>query len=334
MTTTINWAANPDGSKGETVNPVRGMCTPISAGCAHCYARAQVPRMRRFGAPGYETDEPTFHPNVLAQVLRWKKPRTIFWDSMFDLFEERVPDEWIAACFGVMAATPHHVHVVLTKRAARMRAWFGAVSDAAKRCGLEKKAAGHWPWVVTEPMILHAEAQKAGLDVGLCDVMRWPLRNVVLMVTAEDQANADSRIPDLLACPAATYGVSCEPLLEGLDLRPWLPHAFIPGPADCGWELQCSHDAPDGLSHCGYWESEHPQPVPALDWVICGCESGPHRRPMDPDWARDLRDQCVAAKVPFFLKQGPGDHGDALRELPLLDGRTWAQRPAVFGGGE
>ena len=330
MTTTINWAANPDGSKGETANPVRGMCTPISAGCAHCYARAQVPRMRRFGAPGYETDEPTFHPNVLAQVLRWKKPRTIFWGSMFDLFEERVPDDWIAACFGVMAATPQHVHVVLTKRAARMREWFGWVDAyASERFGLRSERLG----------LCRAAAASAGVDEKLipddmhAGGMDWPPPNVVLMATVENWQTR-SRLDDLLACPAATYGVSCEPLLEGLDLRPWLPHAFIPGPADCGWELQCSHDAPDGLSHCGYWESEHPQPVPALDWVICGCESGPHRRPMDPDWARDLRDQCVAAKVPFFLKQGPGDHGDALRELPLLDGRTWAQRPAVFGGGE
>jgi len=54
---------------------------------------------------------------------------------------------------------------------------------------------------------------------------------------------------------------------------------------------------------------------------------------MDPDWARALRDQCVAAGVPYFYKQGPGDHGPELRELPTLDGRTWAERPAVFGGG-
>lgn len=103
-------------------------------------------------------------------------------------------------------------------------------------------------------------------------------------VTAEDQPRANQRIPTALGWkwPAVRF-LSAEPLLEAVSLAAWLDR--------CSY--YCDH-AEDGYGH---------RPERTIDWVICGGESGPHGRPMHPDWARSLRDQCVAARVPFFFKQ-------------------------------
>ena len=123
--------------------------------------------------------------------------------------------------------------------------------------------------------------------------------NIWLGVTAENQARADERIPVLLSIPAAVHFVSIEPCL---------------GPVDLGYTF-----APAYVSAGG---------KPCLDWVILGCETGPGRRTMQPVWARDVKDQCVAAGVPFFLKQMYRNDG-TLWKLPELDGRTWAEYPEV-----
>lgn len=98
------------------------------------------------------------------------------------------------------------------------------------------------------------------------------LPNVWLGVSVENQQTADERIPLLLQTPAAVRFLSCEPLLGPVDLREYVPT----------------------MRNEGYV---------CVDWVICGGESGPKARPMHPDWARGLRDQCQAANVPFFMKQ-------------------------------
>lgn len=112
-------------------------------------------------------------------------------------------------------------------------------------------------------------------DSGL-DFVDLPLPNVWLGVSVEDQQRADERIPDLLATPAAVRWLSCEPLLGPLDLGQM--QEGIPNNAWLTW-------------------------LDALDWIVCGGESGPGARPMHPDWARLLRDQCAEAGVPFFFKQ-------------------------------
>jgi len=316
MATKINWAANPDGSPGETINPVRGFCSPASPGCAHCYARRMAKRLQAMGLPGYQSEtEATFWPPALRKVLTWKKPRTVFWGSMFDLFEERVTFEQIAACFGVMAATPRHVHVVLTKRAERMADWFSLIEslevDPITEC--------HW-----EALRRDDERETIACKSNVPAARRWPLANVVLMVTAEDQKRFDERVPLLLQCPAAYHGVSVEPMLGEVDARPGLDPTSAYA---CGNSSECNE-----CGYCRKWvqvDGVHGV-YRSLDWVICGAESGPGRRPMDPDWARSLRDQCVEAEVPFFYKQGPGDHGDGLVEAPHMDGRQWLQRPEVF----
>lgn len=102
-----------------------------------------------------------------------------------------------------------------------------------------------------------------------------PLPNVWLGVSVEDQARADERMPDLLATPAAVRWISAEPLLGPVDLKDF---------------LLCHDAAP-------------PCAGPSKYWVVAGGESGPGARPMHPDWARSLRDQCAAAGVPFLFKQ-------------------------------
>jgi protein gp37 len=142
-----------------------------------------------------------------------------------------------------------------------------------------------------------------------CD---WPLFNVWLGVSCEDQKRADERIPHLLQTPSAVRLLSAEPLLGAIDLR-MVPH--FPG---------------QGVD--GRW----------LDWIIAGGESGPKARPMHPDWARSLRDQCAAAGVPFFFKQwgewisaeAPGrsdEIGVLMQDGEFLRGPRTLDRPGEDG---
>ena len=134
-------------------------------------------------------------------------------------------------------------------------------------------------------------------------VIDLPLPNVWLGVSVEDQARANERIPELLATPAAVRWLSMEPLLGPIDLYGGDPDPRLGGVT-----------AGDGISLSQWWRADDPSdapPRPGIDWVVVGGESGHDARPMHPDWARSLRDQCAAAAVPFFFKQWgewvPGD---------------------------
>jgi hypothetical protein len=110
------------------------------------------------------------------------------------------------------------------------------------------------------------------------------------MVTTENQPMADLRIPILLSITAVVHGVSVEPMVGPVDL------SCIPWPE--GWD---GH--PDGFDALRFDDRNSKKRLARLGWVICGGESGCEARPMHPNWARDLRNQCVAARVPFFFKQ-------------------------------
>ncbi len=144
----------------------------------------------------------------------------------------------------------------------------------------------------------------------------WPLPNVWLGVSAEDQQRADERIPLLLPTPAAVRFVSVEPMLGPVDLS-CLQH-------DREFEVDAltgAHGVLRPLRGKG----------PSLDWVIAGCESGHGARPADVSWFRSLKDQCVAAGTPYFLKQMmvPQCGGKPkLSKMPELDGRVWDQVPS------
>lgn len=234
------------------------------------------------------------HPNRLEQPLRWQKPRRIFVNSLSDLFHEDVPDEFIAAVFGVMAACPSHTFQILTKRPERMRKWFGWVES--KRGDLTVslvKQGGAWPKVdeYSAESVLCAYCARDVLEpLSRIKWAPWPVPNVWLGVSIENQETADERIPLLLQTPAAIRFISYEPALGPVVMpEEWLMPAF---------------SADDDRYH-------HPGGR-GLDWVIAGGESGPGARPMHPDWVRSIRDQCQAAGVPFFFKQwgewAPGEN--------------------------
>ena len=300
--TRIEWA-------DATVNAVNG-CSLESPGCTNCYAmklagtrlkhhpsRAGLTADSKAG-PVW-TGEVRLNETALLQPLRWKAARRIFWNAHGDLFHENVPDEWIDRVFAVCALTPQHQHLILTKRSARMRQYF---SDATSY----KSGDGTF----SRGNIVADAARSLGATLRQCreaKLAAWPLPNVWLGVSVEDQARADQRIPDLLATPAAVRFISAEPLLGPVDLT------VICADAD-GFKLNLN--ALDGfIRHLEHRSAMtgHVTQTPKfgyidglrtpLDWVIVGGESGPNARPMHPDWARTLRDQCAAAGVPFFFKQ-------------------------------
>lgn len=242
-----------------TWNPVTG-CTKVSQGCKHCYAERDWARMVHLPAyQGRAFTDVECHPERLYQPIRWKKPRRIFVNSMSDLFYQGVPDEFIAQVFAVMAATPEHTYHVLTKRPERMLALLddSGFSD-----------------LVDDLMHIHTHSDAD-----------WPLPNVWLGVSVEDQATADERIPLLLRTPAVVRWISAEPLLGPVHVGLYLSRSNMPG-------LRMMPGFRDSL--------------PGIDWVVAGGESGPKARPSHPDWFRSLRDQCKAAGVPFLFKQWGG----------------------------
>ncbi len=258
----------------ETWNPTVG-CTKVSAGCKHCFAEANA---KRFWGKRKFTDVQC-HPDRLDQPLRWRKPRRVFVNSMSDLFHEDVPGEFIDRVFAVMALAQQHTFQILTKRPKRMQRHLD-------------RSAGDPTW----PRFKGRE-ETYGVETVVCldpptkrvQHFPWPLPNVWLGVSCEDQATADERIPLLLETPAAVRFVSAEPLLDGLNLGVALqPECGARTPAEAR-SLGCA----DPRSH----------PTPTIDWVIVGGESGPGARPCDVQWIRSIAQQCKAAKVACFVKQ-------------------------------
>lgn len=189
-----------------TWNPVRG-CTKVSPGCKHCYAETFAERWRGIPGHAYERGfDPRVVPEMLDQPLRWTRPRTVFVNSMSDLFHADFPREYIATVFGVMAATQRHTYQVLTKRDPReFFRWYEGESGAGASAMAALYAAAH----------VHP-------DVDVDMVVPWPLPNVWLGVSVEDRKYGIPRIDQLRETPAAIRFLSVEPLLEDLgeiDLR-------------------------------------------------------------------------------------------------------------------
>lgn len=260
-----------------TWNPTVG-CTHVSPGCDNCYA-ASLASGRLAGTPTYAglasggkfTGEVRLLPDRLGQPLRWRRPRVIFVNSMSDLFHDDIPNEYIARVFAVMHDAEQHTFQILTKRHARLRSLLNS-----------EDFYGQFVGAVAE--LRAAEQRYANPNV------RWPLPNVWLGVSVETQQWADIRVPALLDTPAAVRFLSCEPLLGPLRLS----HGLY------DWdELDQSYVCRDH----GWPECSQSPACNRIDWVIAGGESGARARPMHPDWARTLRDQCAAAGVPYFFKQ-------------------------------
>lgn len=278
--TTIEWA-------DRVWNPTTG-CTQVSEGCRNCYAKELHNRRHEAWKRGAKLPaqyaqafgEIQLNYDRLEKPLTWKQPQIVFVDSMSDLFHKDIDSRFIGDVFFTMQRSPWLTYVILTKRPERM----AALLDAW-RIG---RSIDHWPV--------------------------WPLPNVWLGVSVENQQAADERIPLLLMTPAAKRVVSVEPMLERLDLK---SSAWGEGKPRPSIEVQAKQFMLGELA--------------GLDWVICGCESGVSaRRLFDMDWVRELRDQCQAAGVPFFFKQGRDETGKLVK-MPSLDGQVWDQYPLVQG---
>lgn len=290
-----------------TWNPVRG-CSRVSEGCRNCYAERQAARFcsPRDAIRPYTKLKPAgpFHGFVqitnghpqwtgkvelvekhLEDPLHWKTPKRIFVNSMSDLFHEALPDQAIDRVFAVMSQSPQHTFQILTKRPRRMLEWF---SRSMVTDGVEESGITRFGW-------RHANTDG-----------RWPLPNVWLGVSVEDQATADERIPLLLQTPGAVRFVSYEPALAAADFRRWVTVEKYP-------------DArPDArIEFADQWKRLYPK----LDWVIVGGESGPGARPFDIQWARNTIAQCRAAGVACFVKQ--------LGSVPTECGERWRYEPKL-----
>lgn len=233
------------------------------------------------------TGEVRLNEQWLDQPLRWRRPRMIFVCAHGDLFHENVPDEWIDRVFAVMALSPQHTFQVLTKRPGRARGYLRFHQDKVMDLVANRVCDEEMPVLLSVPPEMVPPPRLADSGKPVIDLRRWPLPNVWLGTSVEDQPTAAARIPHLLATPAAVRFVSAEPLLGPVDLTEiWVR---MSGGGESLWNALDKREAHDAALEGDVSGN--------LDWVIVGGESGPKARPMHPDWARSLRDQCQAAGV-------------------------------------
>lgn len=287
--TSIEWTDyswNPIRARRKSDGKRGHYCQRISPGCKNCYA-ASMNRWRGNGVdytvPGLEEVELYLDEKALLEPLRWRKPRNIFVCSMTDLYADFVPDEWIERIYAVMALADKHTFMVLTKRPARRLRWYsgieedGVFHEGFRGAMVEGQAQGIYSK-------LHPDEE----DVNMWLAVHLPLENVWEGTSVCTQKEAEELIPITLQTPAALRWLSMEPLLEAITLEE------LPSVSGVGRYL-------NALSNAGV---DPGADIPTkLDWVVCGGESGHGARPMHPDWARGLRDQCQAAGTPFFFKQ-------------------------------
>lgn len=269
-----------------TFNPWIG-CTKVSPGCSNCYAATQD-NLRKWTPEGWGKGKPrkrtseanwrlplkwnrlaadneAFHASEAplhddGEFPDYQRPR-VFCASLADWLDDEVPREWQTDLLRLVEATPNLDWLLLTKRPTN---WEGVMTNAL-------------------------------LD-GVEMVHEWvngrPPANVWIGTTVEDQQRAEERIPELLNIPARVRFLSCEPLLERINIQ---------------WEFDYDH----------HGETRQSENIPeGIHWVIAGGESGPGFRPFNPDWARSLRDQCKAAGVAFHMKQMGGLRPSTMPPIP------------------
>jgi protein gp37 len=311
--------SNPIGYVDRTWNPVTG-CSPVSEACDHCYARRMATRLR--GRFGYPVDEPfrvTLHPDKLNEPRHWCKPQRVFVCSMGDLFHEDVPDIWRDRVFAMMAICHRHTFLLLTKRPERALAYasdrdnpthIGEATRGFARPGYGPE--GSFAASIFDRDFLdeqHARLDSPQDPLGWSHPdwewrVAWPLPNVWLGVTAENQETADERIPILLDTPAVHRFISCEPLLGPVNLDDYFDVLYCDG---------CEHDMTghaEGETHEILHHSDDRFPELCgrvrlrlgLDLVIVGGENGPGARKTQPEWKESIERQCERAGVDFYFK--------------------------------
>ncbi|MFD0366309.1 DUF5131 family protein [Nocardia sp. GCM10030253] len=260
-------------------------CDRISAGCDNCYALAMAKRLKAMGSDKYQRDG---DPRTSGPGFAVTMHRGAL----------EIPLRWRAPRLVFVNSMSDLFHAKVSEEFVR------AVLDVVRA------TPQHTYQVLTKRPSRARRLTERGLE--------FP-PNLWLGTSVENGATTH-RITDLLATPATVRFLSCEPLLGPLDLDRFLFPSACPAGCGCRW--------PDDADRfeCGCPERCNQQrPTPAIDWVIVGGESGPNARPMQPDWVRDLRDQCVEAGTAFFFKQWGGrTPKSAGREL---DGQIWNQFP-------
>lgn len=288
-----------------TWNFVRG-CKRKSPGCKNCYAEVVA---NRFSGPGQPfeglitvgkkgprwNNKVTLVPEKMDQPLRWTRKRMIFVNSVSDLFHENIPFEFIAASFGVMAEADKHVFQILTKRSERAVVFFDWLRAEANARG------------TTVVDVCLDEAVKVTKRKKMTkDHPSWPLTNVWLGVSTENQEMADERIPVLLNLPAAVRWVSYEPALESVSFSGWLPNQ----PAKSGSNIGAT-----------------------IDWIVVGGESGSGARKFDWNWAKNTVLQCRNTTTKVFVKQ-MGSNADmagaGVSPLESRKGGDMSEWPAII----
>jgi protein gp37 len=262
-------------------------CERISPGCSNCYACAMNGRTLPawgtgldYTVPNRDKVEVYIDQDELEKPRHWKKPRLIFPCSMTDWCADFVTDAMRDRLLAVCALTPQHTYQFLTKRADDQKRY---LSDPGKREDVEDAGS-------TLYNCCYANTQ-AG----------WPLPNVWLGVSCEDQQRADERIPHLLATPAAVRWVSYEPALGPVDFT---NIRYADEDCECRWDvLNGLHVILNSDSMDAVADSRLCDNFPTLDWIVAGGESGPGARPCDLAWLRAVVQQCASAGVPCFVKQ-------------------------------
>jgi protein gp37 len=254
------------------------------------------------GHGGWDAKRPfdvRFHPERLEQPLHWKKPRVVFVCILGDLFHDAVKDEWIDQIFAVMAMIPRHRFLVLTKRADRMLRYFNgpwANQDGVMARICDAAMALCDQWSLKQPMGVFRNYPMG--EFGERWFPAWgvgPIPNVMLGCTVENDRHLD-RVAKLLQTPAAKRWVSIEPMLSDMDIWKYLVDCN-----GCGNQGSSNYIVDYDKQLCRACDKR--EEGPGLDFCVVGGETGPGARPMDPEWARSMRDQCREAGVSFWFKK-------------------------------
>ncbi len=270
MSTKIEWTDetwNPIRARNKQTGGLGHFCVHASDGCRNCYAERLQPRWGnniRFARQDREKVDLFLDEKVLVKPLKWQRGRKIFPCDMTDFALEDHPDKWLDAIFAVAALSPRHTYQMLTKRAERLYRYMTEWPQGSARVhhvfsavhAILNDAAGKKEWSSSDPEFAAAEEA----------VKVWPLPNVWLGVSAEDEKNFEERVYWLRQTPAVKRWVSAEPLLSEFN-----PEAAL-GRGD-------------------------------VDWIVAGGESGPKARPCTIGHIRTIVNSCAGAGVAVFVKQ-------------------------------
>ena len=269
-------------------------CAKVSRGCANCYAERVSASLQNRGVADYQdtvyshayaqtrwTGHINLLPHRLVEPLKMKEPALIFIDSMSDLFHDQVPDDFIDQVIAVIALTPRHTYQILTKRVERMKSYFDIFATLNDPIFRNNRLLSAGQRIYDE----HLAKSKCHLDLKSLDV--WPLPNLWLGCSIEDQATADFRLPLLQLISAHRRFVSIEPLI---------------GPIDLGYAYPCGYYCDSNIGHVDHpfwsWGTDT-----QLNWLIMGAESGSQSRPFEPTWLETIIQQAHQAGVSLFIKQ-------------------------------